>query len=167
MKIIATLIIACSIFSAHAAEDKPGVDTVVVGVLDLPFPTKEEEKFTFLWEKTGFKSNAKFDSYTTENWEDNFAAFSKSLVRKAESQKLDAASLNKALDEVLSDSKGKIAYLPIGAHQAKIDEGLVWIITVKWEYPLAAPNHKQALGHIRKFVFNQKTLERVGFVTCN
>jgi hypothetical protein len=43
----------------------------------------------------------------------------------------------------------------------------VWIITVKWEYPsMAGSGDSAELGHIRAFVFDQKTLKQVGFVSC-
>ncbi|MEI7809031.1 MAG: hypothetical protein WCJ07_11170 [Verrucomicrobiota bacterium] len=56
------------------------------------------------------------------------------------------------------------AYLPVGAYQTAMDGELIWIITVKWEYPSMAKD--SGLGHIRIFAFNQKSFEKVGFVTC-
>lgn len=73
-------------------------------------------------------------------------------------------ALSKALDLVLKDSKDKIAYLPVGAYQTTLDGDLVWIITVKWEYPDFGDNPE--LGHIRMFAFDQKTLKQVAFCTC-
>ncbi len=60
-----------------------------------------------------------------------------------------------------------MAYLPIGAYQTTLDRKLVWIIAVKWESLSMAEVVKGVnLGHIRAFVFEQKTLKRVGYITC-
>jgi hypothetical protein len=64
---------------------------------------------------------------------------------------------------VLKDSKDEIAYLPVGAYQTTLDAKPVWIIVVKWEYPSFEGS---GLEHIRIFAFDQKTLERVGYMTC-
>ncbi len=59
------------------------------------------------------------------------------------------------------------AYLPVGAYQTTLDGELVWIVTVKWEYSLMGEKDKSAfLVHICIFVFGQKTLKQVGFMTC-
>jgi hypothetical protein len=86
------------------------------------------------------------------------------LVRKADDQHLDSASLHKVLDLVLKHSKGKIAYLPVGAYQTTLDGSPVWIVTIKWEY--LSMEEGAELGHIRIFAFDQKTLKQVAFVTC-
>jgi hypothetical protein len=65
------------------------------------------------------------------------------------------------------DSKGKIAYLPVGAYQTTLDGRLIWIVTVKWEYPtMGSSGESVGLGHIRMFAFDQKKLKRVAFCTC-
>ena len=105
-----------------------------------------------------------FNSYTTGHWKDSFELFAAALISKANKQKLDSTSLRRALDLVLKHSKDKIAYLPVGAYQTTLDGKLVWIITVKWEYP--PEEGETGLGHIRMFAFDQKTLEQVAFDTC-
>lgn len=165
MKIIITFAILCFALLTEAAEKKPGADAVVVKVFDQPLPSKEDEKESFLWKN--FASGSKgqsFSSYRTDKWKDNFSAFAKSLGQKAEAQKLDSASLSNALDLVLKDSKDKIAYLPVAAYQTTLEGKLVWVIVVCWEYP--SMGRDSELGHARKFVFEQKTLKQVGFVTC-
>jgi hypothetical protein len=158
-------VVSCCASVAYAADEKPGADAVVVKVLDSALPSKENEEEKFLWKHFANKpEEQKFNSYGTDKWKDNFSLFAKSLVQKADNQNLDSASLSKALDLVLNDSKDKIAYLPVGAYQTTMDGRPVWIITVKWEYPLMGENTD--LGHIRMFVFDQKTLKQVGFVTC-
>lgn len=68
-----------------------------------------------------------------------------------------------ALDLVLKHSKGRIAYLPVGAYQGTLDGTLIWIVTVKWEVPSMGGD---GLGHIRMFAFDQKTMKQVGYETC-
>jgi hypothetical protein len=138
----------------------------VVKLLEKPLPTEERKKEAFLWDNFANKpEEKKFDSYGTEKWKRNFSLFAKSLVQKAAEQKLDSASLRKALDLVLKDSKDKIAYLPVGAYETTRDGKPTWIIAVKWEYPSEGAN--PGLVHIRVFAFDQKTIKQVGFVTCN
>jgi hypothetical protein len=109
----------------------------------------------------------RFDSYTTEKWRQTFAVFAAVLVKKAYDQKLDSVSLGKALDLILNDTKEEIVYLPIGAYQTTLNGKLVWIVAVKWEYAsMSQVLNTVNLLHIRGFVFDQKSLKQVGFVTC-
>jgi hypothetical protein len=166
MKTIIILAISCLPFFSYAADEKPGPDAVVVKLLDKPLPLEVDKRDKFLWVNFANKpEEEKFSSYGANKWKDNFAAFAKSLAKKADDQKFDSASLRKALDLVLKDAKDKIAYLPVGAYQTTLDGKLIWIITVKWEYPSMGKNPE--LGHIRMFAFDQKILEQVGFITCN
>lgn len=152
-------------FLAHAIGLKPGPDAVIVKVLDKPLPAGEKERHFFLWGNFANKPDEqKFNVYTTKRWKENFGRFAKALIRKADEQKLDSSSLGKLLDLVLKNSKDEIAYLPVGAYQTTLEGKLVWIITVKWEYP--GMGAKSALGHICMFAFDQETLKQVGFVTC-
>jgi hypothetical protein len=61
---------------------------------------------------------------------------------------------------MLENSKNKPTYLPVGAYQTTLNGDPVWIIIVKWG------SGKEGLGHIRIYVFDQKTLKQVGYVTC-
>jgi hypothetical protein len=160
---------ACISSSSRGADERPGPDAVVVKVIDTALPTKEKKQAQFLWDTFANQPDEKkFNSYTAEKWKETFSIFATALVKKAGDQKLDSVSLRKALDLVLMDSKDKIAYLPVGAYQTTSDGQLVWIITVKWEYPSMGPNDQSVgLGHIRAFVFEQKTLKKVGFMTCS
>jgi len=136
----------------------------IVYVGHAAMPHEPDKREAFVWDHFAHKPEAdKFDSYGTEGWKDNFAAFAKVLVIKAEARMLDSGSLRKVLALVLKDSNGEIAYLPVGAYQTTLDAKLVWVIKVKWEYPSFDPH----LTHIRMFAFDQKTLERVGYCTCN
>jgi hypothetical protein len=136
--------------------------------MEKPLPSGKDKQKEFLWENFANQPDEeKFSSYTTENWKETYELFATALVKKADSKKLDSISLRKALDWVLKDSDGSIAYLPVGAYQATWDGKLVWIVTVKWEYPsMAEKDESVGLGHIRAFVFDQKTLKQVGFMTC-
>ena len=131
-------------------------------------PQEESKKEKFLWDSFANKPDEqKFNSYTTEKWKQTFEVFAAALEKKAADQKLDSVSLGKVVDLVLKDSKEKIAYLPVGAYQTTLEGKLVWIVTVKWEYPsMAMEGESVGLGHIRAFVFDQKTLKQVGFMTC-
>jgi hypothetical protein len=155
--------------ACFADGEKPAPDAVVVKILANPLPSEEGKKEMFLWDSFANKPDEeKFNSYTTEKWRETFEAFAAALVKKAADQKLDSTSLRKALDLVLKDSKDKIAYLPVGAYQTTLDGSLVWIVTVKWEYPsMGEKGRSVGLGHIRAFVFDQKTLKQAGFVTCD
>lgn len=167
--LIIFLALACISSVLYAADEKPGPDAVVVKVLGTPLPNEEGKEEKFLWDSFANKPDEqKFNSYTTDKWKQTFAVFAAALKKKADDQKLDSVSLSKAVDLVLKDSKDKIAYLPVGAYQTTLDGKLVWIVTVKWEYPsMAREGESVALGHIRAFVFDQKTLKQVGFITCS
>jgi hypothetical protein len=150
---------------SHASGEQPSADAVVVKVMEAPLPHDKDKREGFLWDTFANKPDEKiFNSYGTENWEDNFTLFSKALVQKADKQKLDSGSLRKALALVLKESKGKIAYLPVGAYQTALDENLVWIVIVKWE--VSRMGKEAGLGHICMFAFDQKTLKQVAFNTC-
>ena len=158
------LAMACLASLTYAADEKPAPDATVVRVLDKPLPHAKDKRERFLWDNFANKPDEqKFGSYTTEKWKDNYAVFAKALVQKADDQKLDSASLRKALDLVLKDSKG-LPCLPVGAYQTTLDGKQIWILTVKWE-ALLEGKHLE-LSHIRIFAFDQKTLKQVGFVTC-
>ena len=167
MKICLTAIfaIACLSSLGQAAGDKPKPEAVVVKVLRAAMPHEADKRAEFLWDHCANKPEAdKFSSYSTDKWKENFAAFAEALVTKAKAQKLASASLRKAHGQVLKDSRDEIAYLPVSAYQTTLDGKLVWIITVKWEYP--SMGEGSGLVHIRMFALDQKTWERVGYGTC-
>jgi hypothetical protein len=171
MKIISIflLLMSCIILVSQAADETPQADAVTVRVLDTPLPAAEDKKAQFLWYNFANKPDVqKFNNYTTARWKDTFSDFSTALVEKAKSQNLDSVALRKTLDAILKHSEDKIAYLPVGAYQTTLDGSLVWIVTVKWEYPPKGENGvNRELGHIRMFAFDQKSLKQVGFRTCN
>jgi hypothetical protein len=168
LHLVVFLAFACGSLASFAVEEKPPPDAVVVKALHRPLPSAEDKKHEFLWNNFANQPDErKFSAYTTEKWQKTFEVFAAALVKKAQSQKLDSASLRKALDLILKNRKEDIAYLPVGAYHTTLDGKPVWIVTVKWEYPSFAPKGESAnLGHIRIFVFDQKTLKQVGFVTC-
>lgn len=165
MKSTVIFMAVCLSLSSFAAEQKPAPYAVEVKVLAKPFPPEENMRDKFLWDSFANKpAEEQFGAYGADHWKDNFKIFAGTLVNKAAGLKLDSTSLRKVLDLVLNDSNDKIAYLPVGAYQTAMDGELIWIITVKWEYPSMAKD--SGLGHIRIFAFNQKSFEKVGFVTC-
>ena len=150
---------------SEAVGERPAPDAVVVKVLSVPLPHEETNRAGFLWNTFANKPEEKqFNHYTTEKWKDNFAVFSKTLIQKAKDQNLDTDSLRKLLELVLKHSRGRVAYLPVGAYQTTLDGNLVWMITVKWEYP--SKDEALSLGHIRMFAFDQKSTKQVAFNTC-
>jgi hypothetical protein len=162
--LISLFVMMCLSPLGQAADEKPKPDATVVKLLRAALPHDPDKRAGFLWDHFANKPEAdKFSSYGTDKWKDNFAAFAEALATKAKAQKLDAASLRKALDQVLKDSRDEIAYLPVGAYQTNLDRKPVWIIAVKWEYPSMG---EEGMVHIRMFAFDQKTLERVGYSTC-
>jgi hypothetical protein len=143
-------------------------DSVVVKALKRSLPEAEKKRNEYLARKY-FKEEGKFDSYTTDNWTNNFASFATVLVQKAQDQKLDSVSLRKVLDLILERSAGKTAFLPISAYQNTLNGSLVWIVVIKWEYPSWSSLHDGQpvpLSHIRVYGFDQKTLKNVGFASC-
>ena len=167
MKTYLSIFIAIMCFSSFSETvgERPAPDAVVVKVLSVPLPHEETNRAGFLWNTFANKPEEKqFNHYTTEKWKDNFAVFSKTLIQKAKDQNLDTDSLRKILELVLKHSRGRVAYLPVGAYQTTLDGNLVWIITVKWEYP--SKDEALSLGHIRMFAFDQKSTKQVAFNTC-
>jgi hypothetical protein len=132
-----------------------------VALLKKPLPTDEKKKRDFLISIFG-KEECN-DTYTADNWRSNFTVFAEALVQGARDQNLDSTSLRSALDSVLKHSQDRIAYLPVRAYQTTHRDATVWIVVVKWEYPMP----EVPLCHVRAFAFDQKTLEQVGFATCN
>ncbi|MGE0495263.1 MAG: hypothetical protein AB7S38_39015 [Vulcanimicrobiota bacterium] len=140
---------------------EPGPEAVVVRVLDNPLKATELDLQRLLFDTfAGRPEEEQFESYTTTNWQPNFEAFSIALVQKAQTQKLDSASLGKIL-ELIKEDAADLAYLPVSAYQATLNDRAVWVVTVKWEgFP------DSSLGHTRVYAFDQRTLKKAGFATC-
>jgi hypothetical protein len=169
MKIAFLMFIAvCASCTLMAAEQKPVPEDVVVKALHEPLPPAEDKKHSFLWNNFANKPDEeKFAVYGIDKWKETFEVFAAALVKKAAKEKLDAVSLRKILDLILKNRKDDVVYLPVGAYQTTLEGDPVWILPVKWEYPsFTVPGESGRLGHIRIFVFDQKTLKQVGFVTC-
>jgi hypothetical protein len=162
MKTIAVIAIIITCLSSARAVDLPGPESAVVQKLDESVPTDKEQYQKWLWDHFANKPDEiQFSGYSTENWQVAYSSFSKALVQKAANANLDSISLEKILEKIKKDSKGRIAYLPVGAYSSYFDKKPAWIITVKWE--TFKGSH---LGHIRMFVFDQKSLKQVAFNTC-
>jgi hypothetical protein len=140
---------------------------VVVQKLEAALPSGRLN--TFLWDTFGNKTEVSaFTERDITDWRSVFERFAARLVEKAKWRGLDHQSLRKCLDAVLEDAKrcGHIAYLPVGAYQATRGTASVWIILVNWEYESPEEKGPLHLSHFRMFVFDAKTIERVGFTTC-
>jgi hypothetical protein len=149
-----------------AGDESMKVDELVVKALKASLPHEAGKREEFLWRCSNESERRRFNPYTIKNWKAHFDRFATTLVTKAHEQNLDSVSLRKAFHLVLKDSENhKLAYLPTGAYETTLDGEPVWIITVKWE-GLGAGEEAQ-LAHIRVFAFEEKTLQRVGFETCN
>jgi len=95
--------------AVRAVEEKPGPSAVIIKTLEKPLPSKEDARSAFLSKFLDNTENQKFDHYTTDNWKQNYGLFADALVKSAQEQKLDAASLRKVLDLILRDSEEKIS----------------------------------------------------------
>lgn len=142
---------------------KPAPASLAVTILKNPLRCEESQLQEFLFSEFANRSEPKgVESYTSINWQRNFTVFSAKLVGSARTQQLNAQSLAKALDLILKDADG-LAYLPVGAFHARLNDRLVWIVPIKWE---GVEMGQDGLGHIRIFVYDQETLVRVAFATC-
>ena len=156
----------CLLLLAQAAEGRSGTDTAVLTVLENPVPIDPNEMEEFLWKQIATRPEAgHFSSASTSRWKDKYRRCADTLIRKAATQKLDSVSLRKVLDTVFAHSEGKLAYLPVAAYHATMGDKPIWIVTVRWEYPLIN-NVPTQFYHIRVFVFDESALTQVGFVTC-
>lgn len=156
----------CLLLLSQAAEGRSGKDTVVLTVLDSPLPINSDQMQEFLWKQVATRPEAgNFSSASTSKWKEKYRKCAETLIRKAATQKLDSVSLRKVLDAVFAHSEGKIAYLPVAAYHATMGDKPIWIVTVRWEYPLISDRPTQ-FYHIRVFVFDESALTQVGFVTC-
>lgn len=165
VKTLVILVSFCLLLPQIAAGGRPAKDTVVVAALDDPFPVDLEEQEKFLWQVGSRPEAGNFASTSTRNWKDKYRKFTDELCRKAADQKLDSDSLRKVLDLVFDHSKGELAYLPVAAYHTRMNDEPVWIVAVKWEYPLInkAPTHYY---HIRIFAYSETGLTQMAFVTC-
>lgn len=169
MKTIIIFFIIFSTFAVSFAEDLS--ENVIVSSLTESLPSSESKLEDYLWKDLpDIPSTELFRSVTTENWQDKFAIYSNSLVKKAKALNLDSEFLNKSLSAVKKHSKDEIAYLPVAAYFSDINGNPVCVIVVKWEFPepIKDDNGKivfLSLSHKRMFVYN-KNLELVGFSTC-
>jgi hypothetical protein len=156
----------CLLLLSQAAEGRSSKDTASLVILDTPLPTDPNQMEEFLWKQVATRPEAgNFPSASTSKWKAKYKRCADTLVRKAADQKLDSVSLRKVLDRVFAHSKGELAYLPVAAYHATMGDTPVWIVTVRWEYPLINDRPTE-FYHVRVFVFDESALTQVGFVTC-
>ena len=137
---------------------------VVARPFDHVLPAGAKRLKAFLWDN--FINSSEGEAFTcpVRGWLEQWAAFSRSLVRQADARLLDARSLERCLNHVFSERE-KNAYLPIGAYRSSYKGKYVWIIVVKWEWANASFN--EVLGHTRVYVLDAKSARQVAFVTCD
>jgi len=135
--------------------------TVVVKVLDMSLPKNRDERAGFLW--NNFSSHqAEFGliAHSTDDWRHDFERLSDALAQKAAALKIDSESLRKSLAFVQKDTHPDIVIVPQAVYQIKFEGRLVWVITLRWEIKPGS------LNHVRAYAIDQKTLEKLGYVTC-
>ncbi|PTY01663.1 hypothetical protein DB347_25410 [Opitutaceae bacterium EW11] len=150
---------------------------VVVARLEKRVPIKNAS--AFLWNEFSQRPEMLgFRSYSTDDWAQNYDAFSTELVRKAKASGLEAESLSGVLKLVLS-TREDLAYLPVGAYRVGIGDHECWIVLIKWEIPprhfskpkitkdgFRLETHANGLGHVRMFAYDMNTMHSVAFNTC-
>ena len=166
------IFIVLLIAPAAFATEQPGPDDVLVQVMTAGVPHDQRERPRFLWDQFANKPQERKFIYhsRTAQWKKDFAVFADALVRKAREQSLNADALHRALDRILRESDPNVAYLPVGAYQSTLDGKPVWIVTVDWEnlsMRVGTDPEDIKMGHIRMFAYDQKSGERVGFMTCD
>jgi hypothetical protein len=146
---------------------------VIVRRSDVELPKDRDNMRRFLW--NNFENKREGQESITVQSKDRMATFKEyrqALVAKAKAQSLDDQSLDKCLEVVLVDSQGTaggrtgLAYLPVGAYSAKQADRPAWVIVVGWEKLLDLPTG-QPFGHVRVFAIDAKSLEIIGFCTCD
>lgn len=91
---------------------KPAPASLAVTILRKPLRCEESQLQEVIFSEFANRSEPKeVESYTSINWQQNFAVFSAKLVGSARTQQLGAQSLAEALDLILKDADG-LAYLP-------------------------------------------------------
>ena len=166
MRAFGILAAICLLLLSQAAEGRSSKNTAELLILDTPLPTDPNQMEEFLWKHVAIRPEAgNFPSASTSKWKEKYKRCADTLVRKAANQKLDSVSLRKVLDRVFAHSQGELAYLPVAAYHAKMGDSPVWIVTVRWEYPLINDRPTE-FYHVRVFVFDESALTQVGFVTC-
>lgn len=156
----------CLLLLSQAADGKSSKDTAVLAVLDTPLPIDPNQMEEFLWKQVATRPEAgNFPSVSTRKWKEKYRRCVDTLIREAATQKLDSVSLRKVLDLVLAHSEDKLAYLPVAAYHSMMGDRPIWIVTVRWEFPLISGRPTE-FYHIRVFVFDESALTQVGFVTC-
>src|SRR5579872_545179 len=79
-----------------------GPNATIMRVLNASLPHDKEARDAFLWNNFANKpEEEQFNSYRSDGWKDNYAAFANALVQKANEQKLDSTSLHEVLDLIL------------------------------------------------------------------
>lgn len=168
MRIYLLLLLSLFVLAAQADDQKQGPEAgAVVKMLDKPVPTDQSTREKLLRDLFSDADVRKHPDYNTSRWEKKFEAFAKVLAQKAEEQKLDAVSLSKALEKNLKESKGETPYIPIVVFQADMDGRPVWIVVAVTGFlvPDLPPGLALAMLDRCIFVFEQKTLKQVDFVS--
>ena len=114
------------------------------------------------------QGSAQFTGRVVRDWKDNYEVLSKALVEAAAKAHLHSESLAQILPNLRRAPENKwLAVLPVAAHSTAVDGMPVWVVAFRWEGESWIHKNKTPnLSHIRYFVVTQKTLEQIGFSTC-
>ncbi len=162
------LLLTTAAFSGCATAARRASHGVTVAKMSADLPADVNERSVWLSYHVNTEES-KFGSQTTHHWKENYDVFSRALIEKASSSGFDSQSLSQVLGLILTDGEAQhLAYLPIAAYVSELNGQPVWIVVLHWEDLFGAEVHAsdQPLSHVRTYVFTQKDLKQVAFLTC-
>jgi hypothetical protein len=95
-----------------------------------------------------------------------FEAVSRTMVQKAIRSNLESTSLLRILQALKLESQGRHFSLPVAAYSATLNDEPVWVVVRKWGIA-GNRDHYVVLEGVEADVFSQKSLERLGYATCD
>ncbi len=174
---VATILCGCALSSPSSSRtgappagfDMGTLSLVVVKQYPQPYPAQEGLRESFLMQNflREDRSSLVLSQHTIGGWNTKYQVFSQEIVRRANASGFDYEALSRILEFVRTDGQRQgYAYLPVGAYRTTMSGQPLWIVVLRWEVD-HADRPTDAMGHIRAYAFIQRTLQQVGFVTCN
>ena len=104
---------------------------------------------------------------TTKDWRKAYAEMKAKLVKQANVQHLNEASLSKCI-EYNYDSSDDLAMVPVAAYSIQYHTENAWIICYVWEKNIQPDDEEDRylLSHIRAYLFDEKSCKELDMVTC-
>jgi hypothetical protein len=144
----------------------PDEETIFFGV----FHMLELRCDNRLWEILRLVDNKEeFEKLTMDNWRAKHSQLSARIIQKSADQHLNASSLSQCINHLyLHPSEDKLIELPTAAFNVFYDKKEAWVICYVWEYEdtPSLDETPMTIGHIRAYLFDAKTCEYIGMVTC-